>query len=127
MQRRKLFQVLFMAILCTVAFVAVAFAADREEPRTQPSRERPALDSQFSLKRSCAGTQKGGSTGFTHKFGKQPTSPSFFKEQASGCYGGCDCTYCVCWYDAGDIGCCFDGCSGCWAFLDDRGDCGAVQ
>ena len=115
---RKL-HVLLAALICTVLFAHLSAA--QEEPRTKPSKERPAVDNSFSLKRSCQGTPK---SKITNLFGKRPTTPSFLKEESNSCYGWCNCSYCECWYDEGDLGCCFDGCFGCWDYLDGRGACG---
>ncbi len=52
---------------------------------------------------------------------------NFATQSAGGCYGGCNCNVCVCYYYDGDLGCCFDGCDACWGSLDDGGYCGAMQ
>ena len=113
---RKL-QLLLVAVLCTVLFTSLAVA--QEEPKTKPSKDTPTLQDQLSLQRTCGSSHL--KSGVTQKFGSRP---DFLKEEGGSCYGWCDCAECDCWYYGGDIQCCYDGCGGCWQFLDDGGYCG---
>jgi hypothetical protein len=114
MQSRKLFQVLFVAVLCTVLFVVAAAAADREDPRGNPGVRAPH---QLDLQRSG----KVGHWNTMHKFNQ--TVPSPFGKAADSCSGYCTCDECGCY---GTESCCDAGCSYCWGYLDGRGACGVI-
>ncbi len=114
MYSRKMFQVLFVAVLCTVVFVAAAFAGDREDPKGNPGVKAPH---RVVLKREGPVGTWNSMKQFNHSV------PSPFGKAADSCSGACNCSTCVC---NGSLGCCLDGCDFCWEVLDDRGGCNAV-
>jgi hypothetical protein len=115
MQSRKLFQVLFMAVLCTALFAVAAFAApDREDGKGNPGVR---ATHELNLQRGTGGTV--GHWNSVHKFTQ--TVPSPFGKAADSCSGYCTCDECGC---SGSDSCCDAGCSYCWGYLDGRGACG---
>lgn len=101
MQSRKMFQVLFMAVLCTVLFAVAAFAGDREDPKG-PSGKVPQ---QIVI-------QNGGPVGHWTSMKKFNHSvPSPFGKAADYCSGACNCDVCVC---SGSDSCCSAGCGACF-------------
>jgi hypothetical protein len=111
---RKL-SVLVVALICTFLFTSLVMA--QEEPRAKPAKGRLALEErqpsidQLFMKRSCkAPGKKGGIQRFGDDLG--------LNKEANSCGGWCDCNVCYCEYSDGDLGCCFDGCDGCWAVAD---------
>jgi hypothetical protein len=114
MQSRKMFQVLFVAVLCTVVFVAAAFAGDREDPKGNPGAKAPH---RIVL-------QKAGPVGHWHSVQSfNHTVPSPLEKSVDSCSGSCNCSTCGCY---GTLGCCLGGCDFCWDQLDSRGACDAV-
>jgi hypothetical protein len=109
MQTRKLFQVLWVAVLCSAMFVAASFALDREDPKGNPAG--PKVTHQVMLHRATGKT-----VGHWNTM-KSFTAPSPL-EGANDCGGWCNDSVCVCSEDWWDEGCCEDGCSLCWAILD---------
>ena len=104
MQSRKMFQVLFMAVLCTVLFAVAAFAGDREDPKG-PSGKVPQ---QIVI-------QNGGPVGHwtsMKKFNHVVPSPFGLEKEADSCSGSCNCGSCGCY---GTENCCAAGCAACFA------------
>jgi len=107
MQSRKLFQVLFVAVLCTVLLAAASFAADREDGKGNPGGKGTH---QVTLHRAP------GKVGHWNTV-KSFTAPSPL-EGSNDCSGWCNDSICVCSEDWWDPGCCDVGCSICWAVRD---------
>jgi hypothetical protein len=102
MQSRKLFQVLFVAILCTVVFAIVASAKDREEPRGNAGAKAPH---EIVI-------HNGGPVGHWSPIKKFNQSvPSPFGKALDSCSGSCSCFSCSCY---GTYDCCSLGCSLCF-------------
>ncbi len=103
MQSRKLFQVLFVAVLCTVLFAVVAFAGDREGGKGNPGEKAHQI-------LIHNGTGPVGHWTPIKKFNQ--TVPSPFGKAADSCSGSCDCGTCGCY---GTYDCCAAGCGACFA------------
>jgi hypothetical protein len=105
MQSRKWFQVLFVAVLCTVVFAMVAFAKGRDEARGAAGPKAHQIIIQN-------GDHVGPVGHWTpiRKFNQ--TVPSPFGKAADSCSGSCDCGTCGCY---GTYDCCAAGCGACFA------------
>ena len=106
MQSRKMFQVLFMAVLCTVLFAAAAFAADREDPKGNPGEK---AQQHLNI------IHNGGPVGHWNamkKFTHVVPSPFGLDKAADSCSGSCNCGSCGCY---GTEDCCAAGCAACFA------------
>lgn len=102
MQSRKLFQVLFMAVLCTALFVAAALAGDREDPKGDPAGK---VAHQVVI-------HNGGPVGhWTSMKNFQHVIPSPFDKLTETCSGSCNCSVCSC---SGSYSCCSSGCGACF-------------
>jgi hypothetical protein len=103
MQSRKLLQVLFVAILCTLVFSLVALAGDREEGKGNPGAKAPHHIIQ----------QGGGPVGHWSPIKKFNHSvPSPFGKALDSCSGSCNCFSCSCY---GTYDCCSTGCDICFS------------
>jgi len=116
MQSRKLFQVLFVAVLCTVLFAVVAFAKDREDGRANPDAK--------AAHQIIQDGQHVGPVGHWTPIRKfNQTVPSPFGKEADSCSGFCGCDWCDC---SGSSACCTYGCGYCQGYLQGKGYCGAT-
>jgi hypothetical protein len=105
MQSRKMFQVLSVAILCTVVFVAAAFAGDREDPKGNPGAKAPH---QLVIEK----VNPAGPVGrWTPLKSFHQTVPSPFGKALDSCSGACNCSICGCY---GSEACCSAGCDICF-------------
>ena len=103
MQSRKWFQVLFVAVLCTLMLAAAAFAADREDGKGNPGAKTQEILIH----------QGGGPVGHWTPIKKFNHSvPSPFGKAVDTCSGSCDCDTCGCY---GTYDCCAAGCGACFA------------
>ena len=106
MQSRKLFQVLFVAVLCTVLFAIVASAKGRDEARGAGAKAPHQIIIQNG--------QHGGPVGHWTPIKKfNQTVPAPFGKAADSCSGSCDCYTCGCY---GTYDCCSTGCDICFFF-----------
>jgi hypothetical protein len=102
MQSRKMFQVLIVAVLCTVVFVVAAFAGDREDRKGNREGKAPH---QIVI-------QKVGPVGhWTPIKSFHQTVPSPFGKALDSCSGSCNCSTCSCY---GTYSCCSAGCGACF-------------
>ena len=107
MQSRKLFQVLFVAVLCTIVFAVVASAKGRQDGREAQGAKAP--HQQIIIQNG----QHVGPVGHwtpIQKFNQIVPSP--FGKAADSCSGSCDCGTCGCY---GTYSCCSAGCGACFA------------
>lgn len=106
MRSRKLIQVLFVAVLCTVLLAVVASAKDREDGRANPGAKAP--HQQIIIQNGHQGPV--GHWTPIQKFNQ--TVPSPFGKAADSCSGSCNCDTCGCY---GTYDCCAAGCGACFA------------
>jgi hypothetical protein len=109
MQSRKWFQVLFVAVLCTVLFAVIASAKDREDGRANPGAKAPH---QKIVIQNQNGQQVGPVGHWTPIQRFNQTVPSPFGKAVDSCSGSCNCGTCGCY---GTYDCCAAGCGACFA------------
>lgn len=97
---RKLFSMLIMLLVVTLAMTPLVSAKDSDKP--------------VKLKRDAKERVSAPST----SFGDTADTAG------ETCSGSCDCDDCDCY---GTLSCCVGGCEACWDFRDDMGYCNAVN
>ena len=106
-------QVLCLAVVCAVLFGTTAWA-QREAPREKaPKTEAVKAEKhRVELHRTVPGRTVGKWSSM-----KSFTNPSPL-EGTNDCFGYCTRSYCECWEDIWDPGCCEFGCNICWLFVE---------